>query len=109
MSRGAPDAPEEEDVAVSPLGGAWRPRLVAPPPAAATAPPDSEEGLLQRVARGDEAAFERLYDLVAPLVHGVVLGVVRNPALAEEVTQEVLLEAGRTAPRFDPGRGSARS
>jgi len=61
------------------------------------------------VARGDEDAFERLYDFVAPLVHGVVLGVVRNPALAEEVTQEVLVEAWRTAPRFDPDRGSARS
>ena len=74
-----------------------------------SAPADTEEGLLQRVARGDEEAFERLYDLVAPLVHGVVLGVVRNPALAEEVTQEVLVEAWRTAPRFDPERGSARS
>ena len=82
-------------------------RGVGPPPE--SAPADTEEGLLQRVARGDESAFERLYDLVAPVVHGVVLGVVRNPALAEEVTQEVLLEAWRTAPRFDPGRGSARS
>jgi RNA polymerase sigma-70 factor (ECF subfamily) len=92
---------------VAPLRGPWRPRIVAPGPTAA--PDDTEEGLLQRVARGDESAFERLYDLVAPLVHGVVLGVVRNPALAEEVTQEVLVEAWRTAPRFDPGRGSARS
>ena len=92
---------------VASLRGPWRPRLAVPP--ARTAPADTEEGLLQRVARGDEDAFERLYDLVAPLVHGVVLGVVRNPALAEEVTQEVLVEAWRTAPRFDPERGSARS
>jgi RNA polymerase sigma-70 factor, ECF subfamily len=94
-------------VSVAPLRGPWRPRIVAPGPA--SAPADTEEGLLQRVARGDESAFEQLYDLVAPLVHGVVLGVLRNPALAEEVTQEVLVEAWRTAPRFDPGRGSARS
>jgi RNA polymerase sigma-70 factor, ECF subfamily len=94
-------------VSVAPLHGPWRPRLVGPP--SSPAPAETEEGLLQRVARGDEAAFERLYDLVAALVHGVVLGVVRNPALAEEVTQEVLVEAWRTAPRFDPGRGSARS
>jgi RNA polymerase sigma-70 factor, ECF subfamily len=96
-------------VPVAPLRGPWRPRLVEPLPQTPAAGADTEEGLLQRVARGDEAAFERLYDLVAPLVHGVVLGVVRNPALAEEVTQEVLVEAWRTAPRFDPGRGSARS
>ena len=94
-------------MSVAPLRGPWRPRLVGPPPS--PVPADSEEELLQRVARGDEAAFERLYDLLAPLVHGVVLGVVRNPALAEEVTQEVLVEAWRTAPRFDPARGSARS
>jgi RNA polymerase sigma-70 factor (ECF subfamily) len=72
-------------------------------------PPDGEDALLLRVARGDDEAFAALYDLVAPAVHGVVLRVVRNPALAEEVTQEVLVEAWRTAPRFDPGRGSARS
>ncbi len=98
-------------MAVSPLRGPWRPRLVESPPHAGGDGPDAdgEEGLLQRVARGDEAAFERLYDRVAPLVHGVVLAVVRNPALAEEVTQEVLVEAWRTAPRFDPARGTARS
>ena len=98
-------------MSVAPLRGPWRPRLVGPPPHPDGDTPDADgdEGLLQRVARGDEAAFERLYDRVAPLVHGVVLAVVRNPALAEEVTQEVLVEAWRTAPRFDPERGSARS
>jgi RNA polymerase sigma-70 factor, ECF subfamily len=94
---------------VFPLRGPWRPRIVGPPPDAGDGPPDTEDTLLQRVAHGDEAAFEQLYDLVAPMVYGVILGVVRNPALAEEVTQEVLVEAWRTAPRFDPVRGSARS
>lgn len=94
---------------VSPLRGPWRPRIVEPPPDAGGGPRDTEDALLQRVARGDEAAFEQLYDLVAPTVHGVILGVLRNPSLAEEVTQEVLVEAWRTAPRFDPARGSARS
>jgi RNA polymerase sigma-70 factor (ECF subfamily) len=96
-------------VPVSPLRGPWRPRIVGPPPDVDDGPPDTEDALLERVARGDEAAFEQLYDLVAPLVHGVILRVVRNPALAEEVTQEVLVEAWRTAPRFDAERGSARS
>ena len=40
---------------------------------------------------------------------GLVRKVVRNPAQSEEVTQEVFLELWRTAARFDPGRGTARS
>jgi RNA polymerase sigma-70 factor (ECF subfamily) len=95
--------------AVSPLRGRWRSRVAGPSPDADGASSGIEDALLQRVARGDEAAFEQLYDLVAPMVHGVILSVLRNPALAEEVTQDVLVEAWRTAPRFDPARGSARS
>ncbi|RKT54614.1 ECF RNA polymerase sigma factor SigK [Saccharothrix australiensis] len=67
----------------------------------------STEELVGRVARGDEGAFERLYDAVAGKVFGLVLRVVRDHAQAEEVTQEVLLEVWRTAGRYDPARGSA--
>ncbi|HET8561299.1 MAG TPA: ECF RNA polymerase sigma factor SigK [Marmoricola sp.] len=65
--------------------------------------------LLARSARGDDAAFARLYDATAPRVHGLVLRVVRDPAQAEEVTQEVFLEVWRMASRFDRSRGSALS
>jgi RNA polymerase sigma-70 factor (ECF subfamily) len=71
--------------------------------------PMSNEDLITLVARGDESAFERFYDALVPGVHGVVLQVVRNPAHAEEVTQEVFVEAWRTAARFDATRGSARA
>ncbi len=83
------------------------PSTVATAPA--LAPRRTDGVLLKRVASGDRDAFGALYDSLAPAVHGVAVRVVRNPALAEEVTQEVLLEAWRTAPRFDPTRGSARS
>lgn len=65
--------------------------------------------LLQRSARGDERAFAELYDLTARRVHGLVLRVVRDPAQAEEVTQEVYLQAWRTSARYDEAKGSAMS
>jgi RNA polymerase sigma-70 factor, ECF subfamily len=67
------------------------------------------ERLLALVARGDEQAFAELYQQVAAAVFGLVSRVVRNPAQAEEVAQEVFVELWRTASRFDPARGSARS
>jgi RNA polymerase sigma-70 factor (ECF subfamily) len=63
--------------------------------------------LLVRVGRGDEAAFAALYDAVADEVYGLVKRIVRDAHLSEEVTQEVLVEVWRRAPRFDPALGSA--
>ena len=73
-----------------------------------TATPDLAE-LLRQSARGDESSFARLYDATAARVHGLVLRVVRDPAQAEEVTQEAYLEIWRTASRFDASRGNALS
>jgi RNA polymerase sigma-70 factor, ECF subfamily len=88
--------------------GRWL-QAVADAAAGPTAAAVDDEALLAAVARGDQSAFAALYDRVAPLVHGVVRRVVRDPAQSEEVTQEVLVEFGRTAVRFDPDRGSARA
>jgi RNA polymerase sigma-70 factor (ECF subfamily) len=63
--------------------------------------------LLTHVAKGDQAAFEALYDRLAASAYGLIRKVLRNPSQAEEVTQEVLLEVWRTASRFDRTRGSA--
>ena len=68
---------------------------------------ETTEQLLGLVARGDQPAFERLYDRIAGSVMGVVRRVLRDPAQSEEVTQEVLTEIWRTAARFDPDRGGA--
>jgi RNA polymerase sigma-70 factor (ECF subfamily) len=63
--------------------------------------------LLQRSARGDESAFAAVYDAVSAKAYGLALRVVRDPAQAEEVLQESLLEVWRTASRYDASRGSA--
>jgi RNA polymerase sigma-70 factor (ECF subfamily) len=75
----------------------------------ATGVEDDPGALLLSTAHGDERAFERLYDAVAPRVFGLIRRIVRDPAQAEEVTQEVLVEVWRSATRFDPDRGSATS
>ena len=79
------------------------------PDRASEAGPTSADELLRRVARGDESAFPALYDAVAPRVYGLARRVVRDPAQAEEVAQEALVEVWRTAARFDPAKGSATS
>jgi RNA polymerase sigma-70 factor (ECF subfamily) len=86
-------------------------RHEAPAPAEPGGPVEDtpDDLLLGRVSRGDEAAFEALYDRYAGAVLGMVRSVLRDPAQSEEVAQEVLVEAWRTAARFDPAKGSARA
>jgi RNA polymerase sigma-70 factor, ECF subfamily len=92
-------------IANGPAGG----EQVAPPvrPLPAAAASADTDVLLLAVARGDERAFERVYELLAPRVYGLVRHVVRDPSQAEEVAQEAFVEVWRTAARFDPARGSA--
>ncbi len=85
--------------------------MTVPDPATRPAKPaanaDGLAALITRTARGDASAFEELYDQIAAPVFGIVKRVIRDPAQAEEVAQEVLLEVWRTASRFDRARGSA--
>ncbi|MFL6163177.1 MAG: ECF RNA polymerase sigma factor SigK [Jatrophihabitantaceae bacterium] len=76
-----------------------------------SAPGDSAElaELLAASARGDEQAFAGLYDRTSARVHGMVLRVVRDPAQAAEVTQDVYLQVWREAARFDAGLGTVVS
>ena len=63
--------------------------------------------LLAECGRGDQAAFRALYDLLAPRLTGVALRIVRDRALARDVTHDTFLQVWRQAGRFDPALGSA--
>jgi RNA polymerase sigma-70 factor (ECF subfamily) len=92
--------PDVESVAENP-----RPR----PSASNEVPEDDLDDLMLRCGRGDQRAFADLYDALSPAVYGLSRRVVRDPAQAEEVTQEVFLDVWRSAPRFERDRGAARS
>lgn len=76
----------------------------------AVAPVDDERArlaaLLRRSARGDDIAFAELYDAISARMHGLCLRVLRDPAQAEEVTQEVFIEIWRHSARYDESAGS---
>lgn len=59
-----------------------------------------------RVQSGDQQAFSVVYDELAPKIFGVVKRVLRDPAMSEEVTQEVFVEIWQQSSRFDPSRAS---
>lgn len=65
------------------------------------------DDVVRLVARGDETAYEVLYDAVMPRVLGMARRVLRDPSMSEEVAQEVLIEVWRSATRYDHSRGTA--
>ncbi len=68
----------------------------------------SEAQLAQWIAAiclHDEQALCALYDATLPRVYGLVLKIVRKPALAEEVVEDTFFQVWRQALRFDPVRG----
>ena len=68
--------------------------------------PGELAGLLAAVAKGDEAAFERLYVATRAKLYGVVLRILRRQDLAEEVIQETYVRIWKGAGQFNPGLAS---
>jgi len=58
--------------------------------------------LLAAVAKGDQAAFERLYGATRAKLYGVLLRILGKPELADDVMQETYLKVWKMAGRFDP-------
>src|SRR4051794_23731321 len=62
--------------------------------------------LIAAVAKGDEAAFERLYSVTRAKLFGVVLRILRRQDLAEEVVREAYVKIWNSAGQFNPGLSS---
>jgi RNA polymerase sigma-70 factor, ECF subfamily len=65
--------------------------------------------LIRRMAEGDRDAFARFYDRHARQVFPLIMRIVRDPADAADVLQEVFWEAWQSAASYDPGRGTAEA
>ncbi len=64
-----------------------------------------DDDLVARVARGDAAAFEALFDRYGDLVYSVAYRVLGDRHAAEDIAQEVFLKFWRRPSLFDAGRG----
>lgn len=68
---------------------------------------DRVEALISRCAAHDEEALEELYRLVSGQLYGVLVRILREPALAEEALQEVMVQVWQRAKQYDAYRGRA--
>src|SRR5580704_4506865 len=62
--------------------------------------------LLAAVAKGDTAAFERVYRATSAKLYGIVLRIARRADVAHEVMVETYLKVWTTAGEFDPAAAS---
>jgi len=62
--------------------------------------------LLAAVAKGDPAAFERLYQATCAKLYGVVLRILRRHDLAADVMEEAYLQIWKSAGEFNPALGT---
>lgn len=65
----------------------------------------SDAELVARLRAGDHLAFGVLYDRYARAVYSLALSIVRDPAAAEDVTQELFLQLWRYPDLYQPERG----
>ena len=62
---------------------------------------------IDAIADHDACALTALYDATLSRVYGMVLRLVRRPAIAEDVVEDTYFQVWRQAPLFDPTRGRA--
>jgi RNA polymerase sigma-70 factor (ECF subfamily) len=65
---------------------------------------NADERLLAEFLAGNEARFRSLVDRYAPELFQFIARFVRNPAAAEDLVQETLIQVYQSAAGFDPSR-----
>ncbi len=65
-----------------------------------------DEALLAAVAEGNQEAMAAVYDRYSKIVYCIALRVLREPSLAEDVMQEVLLQVWKRPQSFVAQRGN---
>lgn len=70
---------------------------------------DGDAALAGRVAAGDRAALERLFDQYGGAVKAIAARVLRDESLAEDVVQDTFVQFWKAPERYQPDRGSLRT
>ena len=82
---------------------------MAPKPGQQTVELHPVPNLIDEIASGNQDAMARLYDQTSSLVYGLALRIVRDQAVAEEVSMDVYLQVWRTAGQYSVLRGSVKA
>lgn len=75
----------------------------------ATAADDADRAALERIAGGDHAAIEILYERYKTMTFALAMRITGDAALAEDVVQDAFLGAWRNAARYAEVRGSVKT
>ena len=65
--------------------------------------------LLQRISLMEQAALEALYSRYSSPIYSLAMMMLKQPALAEEVTQDIFLNVWLKAGSYNPDRGAPKS
>jgi RNA polymerase sigma-70 factor (ECF subfamily) len=70
---------------------------------------EADRAALLRVADGELAALEELYDRYKTMAYSIAYRITNDATLAEDVVQDAFLGAWRNAARYMEGRGSVKT